>query len=108
MPVIRFSATATSTDALSNRLFNVIPSGGALVSLWASCATATDTISLSAGNQQIFTTLSPNIELAANRIVIEQDQLVFQESIRGPVQLFLPITAVTTRVNILINLAYLQ
>lgn len=106
MPSLSFSVTATTTDALSNRKFAVVPVGGALLNLWASCATATDSFGLSIGDRDIIVNGAlMNVEAAASVVDIDRDQLIMNELIGGG-QLFLPVT-LTTRVNFLIILRYL-
>jgi len=105
MPGLRF-ASATSTDALSTRKFSVVPVGGAVLNLWASGATASDSWGVSIGDRDIFVNGSEvNIEIAVDVVDVQRDQLVFNELIGGG-QLFLPVTA-TAEIQFLINLRYL-
>lgn len=106
MPTLRFRVAATTTDALANRKFNVVPAGGAIANLWASCVTNSDTFSFSIGDRDIMVTSPMNIEASTTVIDNDRDQLVFNELI-GPGQLFLPVT-VTTAANFLIHLRYLR
>jgi hypothetical protein len=105
MPTIRFGTT-TSTDALANRKFNIIPQGGAIVNVWASSVTNGDTFGLSIGDRDIVVNgTEMNIEAAADVIDVARDQMVFNEIV-GPGQLFLPVT-VTTEAQFIIHLRYL-
>lgn len=105
MPTIRFG-TATTTDALSNRKFNVIPPGGAIINVWASSVTNGDVMGLSIGDRDIVVQgTEVNIEVSADVIDTDRDQMVFNEVI-GPGQLFLPVTC-TTEAQFLIHLRYL-
>lgn len=105
MPTVRFG-TATSTDALANRKFNIVPQGGAIVNLWASSVTNGDTFGLSIGDRDIVVNgTEMNIEIAADVIDIARDQMVFNEVV-GPGQLFLPVT-VTTEAQFILHIRYL-
>lgn len=105
MPTLRFRQAATSTDALANRKFAVIPAVGAILNLWASCVTASDTFGLSVGDRDIMVNGSvTNIEASTTVVDIDRDQLVINELVGGG-QLFMPIT-VTTAMNVLIHLRY--
>lgn len=105
MPTLRFG-TGTTTDALANRKFNIIPPGGAIVNVWASCVTNGDTFGLSIGDRDIVVNgTEMNIEAAADVIAVNMDQMIFNEVV-GPGQLFLPVT-VTTEAQFLIHLRYL-
>ena len=105
MPILRFDS-ATTSDALANRKFAVIPAPGAVLNLWASGATAGDTFGLSIGDRDICVNgTEMNIESSADVVDIDRDQLIFNELI-GPGQLFLPVTA-TAEAQFLISLQYL-
>jgi len=105
MPSLRFDS-ATSADALSTRKFSVVPTGGAVLNLWASGATAADSFGLSIGDRDIMVNGSElNIEIAADVVDVSRDQLIFNELINGG-QLFLPVTA-TAEIQALIHLQYL-
>jgi hypothetical protein len=105
MPALRFRVSATTTDAMANRKFNVLPAVGTIMNLWASCVTATDTFGLSIGDRDILVNgSSMNIEASADVVDTDRDQLVFNELCGGG-QLFLPVT-VTTEAQFLIILRY--
>ena len=106
MPSLRFIVSATTTDAMSNRKFNVIPANGAVLNVWGSGATKGDSFGVSVGDRDIMVdgaTLS--IEESADVISVDRDQLVFNEVVEGG-QIFLPVT-VTNEAQFLINLRYL-
>lgn len=106
MPTLSFRTAATTTDALSNRKFAVVPGGGAILNVWASCVTITDTFGLSIGDRDIIVNGSLcNIEISTGVVDIARDHIVMNEVIPGG-QLFLPVT-VTTAMNFIIHLRYL-
>lgn len=107
MPSLRFRVSATTSDALANRKFSVVPALGAILNLWAACVTTTDTFGVSIGDRDIMVNGSlMNIEAAADVIDNDRDQLVFNELIGGG-QLFLPAT-VTTEAQFLLHLRYVR
>jgi len=106
MPTIKPPGGATSPDALSNLQFAVIPLGGAILNMFASGATAADTVGLSIGDRAVMVAGSEcNIELSADVITTDRDQLIFNEPVPAG-QLFLPVVA-TAEVQFLISLLYL-
>ncbi len=105
MPSLRFDS-ATNADALSNLKFSVVPIGGAVLNLFAACATAADTFGLSIGDRDLMVVGSElNIEISADVVDVARDQLLFNELVSGG-QLFLPTTS-TTEIQVLLNLRYL-
>jgi len=107
MPSLAFLVAATTTDALANRKFAVVPASGAILNLWATCITVTDTWGISIGDRDIAVDGSiMNIETGVVDVFdVARDQLIFNEVIGGG-QLFLPVT-VTTNARFLIHLRYL-
>ncbi len=106
MPSLRFIVPATTTDAMANRKFNVIPAGGAVMNVWASSVTVTDTWGISVGDRDIVVGGSvANVTVSAGVTQIDRDQVVFNEVVEGG-QIFLPAT-LTTDMNFLIHLRYL-
>lgn len=106
MPTLRFRVAATTTDALSNRKFSVVPARGAVLNMWNTVTTTTDTYGLSIGDRDIMVNGSiANIEASADVVDTDRDQTVFNELVNGG-QLFLPVT-VTTEAHFLIHLRYL-
>lgn len=104
MPSLSFKS-ATSTDALNGRTFNVIPQGGAIMNLWIAGANATDVWGLSVGDKVIAVQGSRmNLEAAADSIDTDRDHVVIDEVV-GPGQMFMPVTA-TAEVNVLMHLRY--
>jgi len=104
-PTVRFTS-ATDTDAMSNLKFATIPLGGALLNLWISGATALDAFGISIGDRDLIVqgTLC-NIEISADVIDVDRDQMLFDEVLTGG-QLFFPVT-VTTALQALLSLRYL-
>jgi len=106
MPSIRFIVPATTTDAMANRKFNVIPAGGAIMNVWATGVTVTDTFGLSVGDRDIIVGGSvTNVTSSAGVCDVDRDQVIFNEEVDGG-QIFLPCT-LTTDMNFLIHLRYL-
>lgn len=106
MPSLRFRVSTTTPDAMSNRKFNIIPAGGAVLNVWGAGVTATDSFGVSVGDRDIMVDGSVlSIESSADVINVDRDQLVFNEIVDGG-QIFLPVT-VTTEAQFLIHLRYL-
>ena len=106
MPSLRFRVSSTTTDALANRKFAVVPTAGAILNMWCSGVTGTDSFGISIGDRDIMVDGSLiSIEISADVIDTSRDQVVFNEVIGGG-QLFLPVT-VTTEAQFLIHLRYL-
>jgi len=106
MPSLRFRVSATTTDALANRKFSVVPAAGAILNIWVAGVTGTDSFGISIGDRDIMVDGSLiSIEISADVIDVSRDQVVFNEVIGGG-QLFLPVT-VTTEAQFLIHLRYL-
>ncbi len=106
MPSLRFIVPATTTDAMANRKFNVIPAGGAVINAWITSVTVTDTFGLSVGDRDIIVDGSvANVTSSAGVCDIDRDQVIFNEVVEGG-QIFLPMT-LTTDMNVLIHLRYL-
>jgi len=106
MPSLRFIVPATTTDAMANRKFNVIPAGGAILNVWATSVTVTDTWGLSVGDRDIVVAGSvANVTSAAGVVDTDRDQVIFNEEVDGG-QIFLP-AVLTTDMNFLIHLRYL-
>jgi len=106
MPSLRFRVSTTTPDAMSNRKFNIIPAFGAVLNLWGAGVTGTDSFGISVGDRDIMVDGSLlSIEISADVIDVDRDQLVFNEVVDGG-QIFLPVT-VTTEAQFLIHLRYL-
>ena len=106
MPSLRFIVPATTPDAMSNRKFNIIPAGGAILNLWGTGVTVTDTFGLSVGDRDIVVDGSViNVTSSAGVVDTDRDQIVFNEEVDGG-QIFLPCT-LTTDMNFLIHLRYI-
>jgi len=95
MPSIKIANQATSANALNGLKFSTL-AGPALVSLWATCVTVTDTISFSIGQKDVLNLGAPNIETGAVDVVsTDRDQIVFAEPGGSGDELFLPVTVTT-------------
>jgi len=106
MPTIRF-ATATDTDALSNLKFATVPVGGAILNVWVSSVTNGDNWGISLGDRDLVVNGTEcNIEISADVIDIQRDQMVFDEVLLSGGQLFFPAT-VTTELQAILALRYL-
>jgi len=106
MPALRFIVPDTTTDAMSNRKFNIIPAGGAILNLWISAVTVTDTWGISVGDRDLVVDGSnANVMASAGVVDIDRDQVLFNEEVDGG-QIFLPMT-LTTDMNVLIHIRYL-
>lgn len=99
MPSIKRVNVATAQDALNGLKFKV-QNSPALVTLYASCVTATDRIAFSVGSREFLVDAAPNIELSADVVDIDRDAILFQERV-PPGEYFIEITA-TTAVNFLL------
>jgi len=105
MPTIILN-TGTDTDALSNLKFSTVPAFGAILNMWVSSVTSGDTWGISIGDRDIVVQGSQcNVEIAADVVDIQRDQLVFDEVVSGG-QLFLPVIA-TTQLRAVLALRYL-
>jgi len=92
MPSIMLKNVAAGTaDALTGLQFKVqnLP---ALVSLFATTPTAGALVSLTIGNLQVLVDAAINIEIAADVIDTDRDQVLFQERV-PPGEYFLPVAA---------------
>jgi hypothetical protein len=96
MPTIKRTNVATTSDALQGLKFKV-QNSPALVSLFASCVTNTDVISFSVGSREFLVNAIPNVEISADVVDNERDQILFQERV-PPGEYFIAITC-TTAVN---------
>lgn len=106
MPTIRKIVSATTSDALAQAQFNVIPPRGARLNLWIAGVTKTDSYGLSVGSQVIIVNgTNVNIEASADVIDNDRDQVLFDELVPGG-QLFMPVT-VTTEAQFLLSIKYL-
>jgi len=105
MPIIRDRVTSTTTDALSNKKFNVIGGRGAFLNAWFSGATAGDAVGLSVGNNDVLVYAAPiNVEASTYILDTDRDQVLFNEPV-GPGQMYLPMT-LTTAINYMIHILY--
>ena len=106
MPAIKLVNQTTTPNAVNGLNFEDIPAGGALVSLYASGVTATDTIGLKVGSEEYVVDAAVNLESSADVVDTDRDQILVQEPV-GQGKLFVPITA-TTAVNFLLIIEYVR
>lgn len=100
MPTIKVSNQATAANALALLKFNRLTSP-ALISLWAAGVTVTDTLGLSIGDREVLVGANPNIEISADVVDTNRDQILFAEPAEPGMELFMPVT-VTTATNFLL------
>lgn len=107
MPTVKLVVNATTTDAMANNTFNVIPPGGAIINGFFSGATVDDAVGLKIGDRDIMVQgTTVNIEEAADVCNCNgRDQLIFNEVV-GPGQLYMPVT-VTTELQAVLHIRYL-
>ena len=107
MPTVKLVVNATTTDALANNTFNVIPPGGAVINGFFSGASVDDAVGLKIGDRVVLDQGSTvNIEESADVCNANgRDQLIFNEVV-GPGQMYLPVT-VTTELQALLHIRYL-
>lgn len=102
MPSIRVNNQASAANALANLKFAQLK-GPAVLFLWLSAVTATDTVSLSAGSEnEMLVNANPNIEASADVVDTDRDQILWAEPVSGG-DLFMTVTA-TTAVNFLLRI----
>jgi hypothetical protein len=99
MPAIKITDQASAANALDGLKFQELLAP-ALISLYLSCVTATDTASYSVGSEDFLKNANPNIEVAANVVDVKRDQVLFQEPVPSGKQ-FLE-TVATTAINFLL------
>lgn len=101
MPTLKFRTAATIADTLASKQFRDVPAGGAVLNVWLSTVTITDTWGLSIGPRIIAINGSvANIEASTGVVDTARDQVVFNELVpQGTLQM--PMT-VTTAMNALI------
>jgi len=99
MPAIRVNNQASSANALQGLQFEELD-GPALITLYASAVTATDTIGLSVSGEQLLVDATPNIEVSADTVDTARDAILVREPAPGG-KLFMPVSA-TTAVNFLL------
>jgi len=99
MPAIKVANQATSTNALSTNPFRNVQRPS-LITLYASCVTATDTIAFSVANKDIVRNANPNIEISADVVDTDRDLILSREPVPSG-EMLLAVTA-TTAVNFLI------
>jgi len=101
MASLKFSSGAASADIIATEVIRVVlrPS---VVNLWGSGVTVTDTMGLFLDRNEIMATGEVNIEISADIVDSNRDQLVFN-SVVGRGNLRIPIGAVTTEIQGLLS-----
>lgn len=97
----RIDVAAVTADAISTEEIRRVERPS-FVSLWASSVTNGDTIGLLLNSTEIMPTDECNIEISADVIDVQRDQLVFNTLV-GRGQLRVPIGAVTTELQFLLS-----
>ena len=75
------NVAAGTANALDGLQFQDIPEPGALVSIWASTPTAGGTISYSVGTERFLVAAESNIEIAADVVDTNRDQILDREPV---------------------------
>jgi len=101
MASLKFAAAAADPDVISSEVIRRVlrPS---VVNMWASGATAADSMGLFLDRNEIMPTGEVNIEISADVIDVNRDQLVF-DSVVGRGNLRVPVGAVTTEIQGLLS-----
>lgn len=101
MASLKFAAAAASPDLLATEVIRRVlrPS---VVNLWGSGVTNGDSLGLFLDRNEIMPTGEVNIELTADVVDAQRDQLVF-DSVVGRGNLRIPVGAVTTELQGLIS-----
>ena len=81
MPSIRVSNAGVQPNAVDGLQFQDIPSPGALVTIYASCAVALGTISYSVGTERFLVLCSSNIEKSADEVNLNTDMVLDREPV---------------------------
>ncbi len=97
----RIDVGAVTADAISTEEIRRVERPS-IVNLWAACVTNGDTIGLLLNSTEIMPTDEMNIEISADVIDTNRDQLVFG-TVVGRGQLRVPIGAVTTELQFLLS-----
>lgn len=97
----RIDVGAVTADAIATEEIRRVERPS-IVNLWASCVTNGDTIGLLLNSTEIMPTDECNIEVSADVIDTNRDQLVFG-TVVGRGQLRVPIGAVTTELQFLLS-----
>lgn len=81
MPSIRISNAGVQANAVDGLQFQDIPAGGALVTIYATTAVATGTISYSVGTERFLVLASINIEQNADEVNTNFDMILDREPV---------------------------
>lgn len=97
----RIDVGAVTSDAISTDEIRRVERPS-IVNMWASCVTNGDTVGLLLNRTEILPTDEMNIEISADVIDTNRDQLVFN-TVVGRGQLRVPVGAVTTEMQFLLS-----
>jgi hypothetical protein len=97
----RLVVAAVTGDAISNEEIRRVDALST-VNLWASCVTKGDQLGLLLNRTEIMPADNVNIEISADVIDTDRDQLIFN-SVVGRGQLRAPVPAVTTELQFLLS-----
>jgi len=81
MPSIRISNAGVQANAVDGLQFQDIPIPGALVTIYATTAVATGTISYSVGTERFLVLASVNIEASADEVLTNRDMILDREPV---------------------------
>jgi len=81
VPSIRISNAGVQANAVDGLQFQDIPEPGALVSIYATTAVATGTISYSVGTERFLVLASVNIEASADEVLTNRDMILDREPV---------------------------
>jgi hypothetical protein len=103
MPSIKVTNQATAANALNGLLFAKLGDLPALISLYLSAVTNSDTVTFTIGDRDVLRNANPNIESSADVVDTDRDQVLFAEPAEGGKELQMSVTA-TTAVNFLVDI----
>lgn len=107
MPRTRITTAAASNDLLATNKFRLIPEGGALVSMAASCAANGGTLGLAINDRDIVQAGEEvNVEVAADVVDWVRDIILENEPVEGG-QLYMPCGAAGTELQVELHIRYL-
>lgn len=104
MPSIKRTVAAVTANALQDLRFTQIPNI-AVINLFATTATGGEILSFGAGEDAVIAEdLVVNLEVRSQTVVVPDDQLLFNEPVRGG-QLRLSVPAVAADMTYLLHIA---
>ena len=81
MPSIRISNAGVQANAVDGLQFQDVPEPGALITIYATTAVATGTISYSVGTERFLVLASVNIEASADEVLTNRDMILDREPV---------------------------